>query len=283
MSFSSEATKSTTALFAFCSILLFAAFRPLGLSPPPTSSSPTSSVSSLNLFYDPDPDLGGSHIARHFGWSLSISYQYSNSSFFDVCSMYNLWASCRIFASFHPLLLLRSTSSIIHVHLLIIGVHRSHRLLHVFKVHANAPYGRYSLKVEVTLLQKLTFLWSTPTIGSVPTFIHARISCWSSSIVHFFAPPTVPPITSSTSPSLALASMFVSNCPNPPLILLVWMRGWSCSPQKGNLDEEVAVDSKKGSTGIHSRAHWKVRYVLMCNMVDDMVEDSDLNHSDSSS
>jgi len=145
-----------------------------------------------------------------------------------------------MFASFHPLWLLRSTSSIILVHLLTIGTHPSHWLLHVFQVRANAPCGRYSLKAEAILLQKLTFLWSAPTIGSAPTFMHARISCWPSWIVHFFAPPIVPSITSSTSPSSVLASMFVLDCTQPdywscrcgwgggvaPRKKVIWMRKW---------------------------------------------------------
>jgi len=99
ISFSSDDTRLTIALFAFCFIFLFAALQPSGLSPPPTPSFPTSSVSGLDLFEDPDPDLGGSHSARHLAdpWASHTNAPTQTFWMYAQCIIYGplVWCSHR--------------------------------------------------------------------------------------------------------------------------------------------------------------------------------------------
>ena len=183
-------TKSIMVLFTF-SLQLSSPFS--GLSPKPTLSFWPHSGSELDLFDDLNPKLVvGLRSVFHLAWSFSNPYQRSKSNFFPTRSVNNFWAFSKFILSFNPLWLVRSTSKTMLPHLLTRAKHRLHRPFSVFRAQIEAPRGQCSLKLEVTFCQKLHFFWWTPTTASVPMLIQTRISRWSFSTVHFFAPISTP-------------------------------------------------------------------------------------------
>jgi len=151
------------------------------------------------------------------GWSLSMSYQWSKLNLFPMRFVNNFWVCFIIILLFHPLWLVVSNFERMPAHLLTRGQHRLHRPFSVLQDRIEAPRGRCSLKLEANLFQKLLFFWSLPTIASVPMLIQARISRLSSSMDHFFAPPTTPPTTSSACHSLGMVSTSAPEFFNPTI------------------------------------------------------------------